>query len=122
MKPLIYNDVLAAVSVVSALSPRDRRKAIRTLLVEAELAHAYVRSFHSAHPVFGDGSLMTAALRHPTKGDVRFATEQGRSAWLCVLDAVQRHCAQPDAQLMQRVTVGSNSSRFSAIFSPQSSQ
>ena len=120
MKPLIYNDVLAAVAYVSG--QENPENLARALLRDAELAHRHVRACRTAHPVFGDGSLMTAALRHRWRGDASFATAQGRAAWMAVLAAVQDRYGSPEAQLMQRVTVGSNSNRLDAIASPQSSQ
>lgn len=120
MKPLIYNDILAAASCVSGAD--DPAAIMRGLIREAETAERHQRVSGRAHPVFGDGSLMAAALRHGRHGDARFASRQGRAAWTAALAALQLHLPQPDAQPMQRVTVGSNSSRFCAISSPQSSQ
>lgn len=120
MKPLIYNDILAAVACVSGRE--DALSAARDVLCDAECADRYRRSHGRAHPVLGDGSLMAAALRHQRHGDTSFASAQGRSAWIAVLEAVQAHLDQPEAQPIQRVAAGSNSSRFGAISSPQSSQ
>ena len=122
MKPVIYNDVLAAVSAISDLPPQRRRSAIARLLDEAERADAYRVTHRAAHPVFGDGSLMAAALRLERRGDASFQTRNGLHAWLCVLNALSERLDQPEAQLMQRVAVGSSSSRLTAISSPQSSQ
>ena len=122
MKPVIYNDVLAAVSAVSDLPPERRKLAITRLLDEAERADAYRITHSAAHPVFGDGSLLTAALRLERRGTTSFQTRDGLQAWLCVLNALLERLDQPEAQLMQRVAVGSSSSRLTAISSPQSSQ
>ena len=89
MKPLIYNDILAAAACVSGMG--DPMPAVRRLLREADLAQSYVQRHHAAHPVFGDGSLMAAALRHGRHGDVSFATHRGRAAWVAVLTALQGH-------------------------------
>jgi len=120
--PVIYNDVLAAVAFVSSVPAAGRPAAIARLLTEAQIASDYKRRHLAAHPIFGDGSVMTAALRHARHGDVSFASVEGLDAWLCVLAALRARYRQADAQYMQRVTVGSRSSRLAAISSPQSSQ
>jgi len=122
MMPVIYNDVLAAVAVVSAVPPVLRHKTMARLLHEAALAEAYRRTQNAAHPIYGDGSLLTSAQRHAGKGDTSFQTRHALGAWVCVLSALMERLDQPEAQLMQRVAVGSSSSRLAAMSSPQSSQ
>lgn len=129
MIPVIYNDVLAAVSAVSGAAPECRDSVAVALIRQADVAEAYRRSHCAAHPVFGDGSLLASSLRYGRRGDASFQTGEGLSAWICVLNALKAQLDQPDAQLdqpdaqlMQRRAVGSSSSRFGAISSPQSSQ
>ena len=122
MKPVIYNDVLAAVSVASAVPISHQKQMIAQLLKDAELAEAYRLRHHSAHPVFGDGSLLASASRYGFAGDTSFQTHAALGAWISVLAALRARLPQPAAQLMQRVTVGSSSRRLGAISSPQSSQ
>lgn len=121
MKPVFYNDVLAAVSFVAAGSEADRHVRCQTLLSEADQADRFIELHGAAHPAFGDGTLAAAALRHQAHGDISFESNAGLCAWLCVLTALKDRLDQPDAQLMQRVAVGSNSNRLKAISSPQSS-
>lgn len=83
--------MLAAVGYASGLEHPAR--ALHRLLCEADQAERHVALYHAAHPVFGDGSLMAAALRHQRHGDARFASAQGRAAWIAVLTAVQAHLA-----------------------------
>jgi hypothetical protein len=120
--PVIYNDVLAAVSVVASVAPSRRHAIMVGLIADAERAACYRSAHHAAHPVYGDGSLMAAALRHDRHGDTSFQTQDGLQAWLCVLSALLERQSQPEAQLIQRRVEGSNSSRLMAISSPQSSQ
>lgn len=122
MIPVIYNDVLAAVSVVAAAPPSRRRAVMAGLIETAEIAARYRGLHHAAHPVYGDGSLMAAALRHARHGDTSFQTRDGLAAWHCVLTALLERRDQPDAQPMQRREVGSTSSRLTAISSPHASQ
>ncbi|WP_456299100.1 DUF7742 family protein [Marivita geojedonensis] len=119
---MIYNDVLAAVSVVAAVSAEQRAAVVARLLREADLAESHRLIHGAAHPVFGDGSLMAAALRYQRRGSASFQDREGLAAWRCVIDALCARLDQPDAQLIQRRAVGSSSSRFGAMLSPQSSQ
>lgn len=122
MRPVLYNDVLAAVSLVAACPPDRRKAATLALFEEARQAAIHAARFQSAHPVFGDGTLVAAALRHGKRGDTSFQTECGLSAWAVVIEALRDHARHPDAQLTHRLTDGSNSRRFAEIASPQSSQ
>jgi hypothetical protein len=112
VKSVVYNDVLAAVAYVAS-HPKDAREtALSSLFEQVRQAEAYTERYHCAHPVFGDGTLVSAALRHGKRGDTSFYSEAGLEAWLLVLTGLRDQMRQPDAQLMQRVTVGSNSSRL----------
>ncbi|WP_439124315.1 DUF7742 family protein [Marivita sp.] len=122
MKPLIYNDVLAAVAVVSAVPHAQRPAKMARLLDEAIEAESYRLKHHAAHPIFGDGSLLASAQKYDVKGSTSFQTRDALGAWVCVLSALLNRLDQPEAQPMQRVAVGSSSSRLRAISSPQSSQ
>lgn len=89
MTPVIYNDVVSAVAVVAAV-PRDERVTVMSdLLWQAEQAEEHRLICCAVHPLFGDGSLMSAALRHPGKGSVSFQTVEGLTAWLVVLTALR---------------------------------
>lgn len=92
MTPVIYNDVLAVVSVLSAAPPERHAEMIMALIREADQAELYRRRYRSAHPVFGDGSLMGAALRHKQRGPVSFGCAEDLTAWIVVLEALKlRH-------------------------------
>ncbi|MCL3883721.1 hypothetical protein [Marivita sp. GX14005] len=122
MRPVIYNDVLAAVSFAASIPPDGRKAAIARIIADAEAAARYRMRSGAAHPVFGDGCLMAAALRHGRRGSTSFACPDALDAWLCVLGALRARLDQPEAQEMQRVTAGSSASRAGVISSPQSSQ
>nr|WP_292065478.1 hypothetical protein [Marivita sp. XM-24bin2] len=122
MRPLLYNDVLAAVAAVSAAPASVQVERAAEILREADLADAYRRRYGAAHPVFGDGSLLAAALRRGQSGSTSFQTPDSLCAWITVLQALLARLPQPDAQLMQRRTLGSNSNLLKAMSSPHSSQ
>lgn len=122
MKPVLYNEVLAAVAAISSVPVSLRLERAAEILREADFADAYCRRHGAAHPVFGDGSLMAAASRRGSCGSTSFQTPDGLCAWITVLQALRARLDQPEAQLMQRRAVGSSSSLFAAMSSPQSSQ
>lgn len=99
MSPVIYNDVLAAVSVVAGVPPTQREAMIATLLDQADAACAYRRVHRRAHPTFGDGSLMASALRHEARGDMSFQSRDSLLAWLCVVSALLARCDAPKDRL-----------------------
>lgn len=122
MTPVIYNDVLAAVSALSGAPIEEQRQIATRLLADADLAERYRQSRGHAHPVHGDGSLLAVSLRYSRRGDASFQTVSGLRAWITVLTALLERLDHPEAQLMHRGTVGSSSKRFGEISSPQSSQ
>lgn len=65
MRPVLHGDVSNAARALFAV-PADRRAAFCTqLLQEAEDADRHVLETGTLHPKWGDGSLMSAARKHP---------------------------------------------------------
>jgi len=58
----MHGDVVAAARVLFAQPSEQRQTLIGRLLREAGWADAYRRSVGRVHPIWGDGSLLTAAL------------------------------------------------------------
>lgn len=65
MRAVHHGDVVAAARVLRALPPGRRAAAIVTLLRSAELGDRHRRAHGRAHPVFGTGTLMSAASGLP---------------------------------------------------------
>lgn len=61
MRPVSYGDVRAAALVLLGLPDVAREGAIRRMLTHASAADAYRKRYGRAHPLWGVGSLMTAA-------------------------------------------------------------
>lgn len=62
---LMHGDAVAAARVLLR-HPRERRPwVLHRMLAEAALADAWRRRTGRMHPLWGDGSLMAAALRRP---------------------------------------------------------
>ena len=95
MKPVLYNDVLAAVSYLSGLVPVKREAALERLMQDVDRAEAYAVRYQAAHPVFGDGTLLAASLRHDVRGSTSFQSEDTLSVWLSVLTALKDRLVHP---------------------------
>lgn len=118
--PVRLGDLIAAARV---LRERPRRRwawVAARLLAEAGRGAAHLATHGRPHPRYGDGSLMTAALRRrpeaaPALSEARF--RDALRATLCALDDLY-----PEAQDTQSIVVGSRRSLPSGIASPHSSQ
>jgi len=65
MRPVLYGDVTAAARAMLAAEPVARRRLLLRMLAEAEAADAHRRETGRVHPLWGTGSLMSAALAYP---------------------------------------------------------
>lgn len=65
MRRVLYGDVTAAARALLAVPAKARRPLLTRLFAEAEAADAHRLDTGRAHPLFGTGSLMSAALAHP---------------------------------------------------------
>jgi hypothetical protein len=67
MRPPLHGDAVSVARVLLTVRPARRRWVLARMFREANLAHRHVSRWSLAHPIWGDGSLMTAALRrHPS--------------------------------------------------------
>lgn len=94
MRPLGPGDLDCAVAVVMRQPPVERKAVAARLLFEADVADRYRKRLGRAHPVYGSGSVLSAALRWPDGPMAR--TTRGRvhdasycAALIVVLTAVQ---------------------------------
>lgn len=66
MRTALHGDAVSVARVLLGAPPERRRWILLRICREADLAHRFFRDRHRPHPIWGDGSLMTAALRrHP---------------------------------------------------------
>lgn len=77
MRPVRHEDVHAAARVLSAVQEHRRDWVLCRMLREADLSMGRIRKGQTAHRIWGDGSLMTAALHRkpaaaPTLADREF--------------------------------------------------
>lgn len=65
MRRVLHGDVVAAACALRAVAPAARPGLIRHMIDEAEMADAYRLATGRAHPLWGTGSLMSAAMARP---------------------------------------------------------
>lgn len=114
-----------AARVLCAVPDRLRSLRAARLVAAAEAADVYTRATGRAHPTWGTGSLMAAAASMYRIPEPDFDDDAYCECWIIVLQALighrrRRQARQPEAQDTQSGKVGSSSSRFSGISSPQS--
>ncbi len=119
MRPPGHGDLIAAARVLRLRPVHLRRWCLLRLFAEADAADARGVAGRGMHPIWGDGSLMTAALRRGAVPDFGPTDPDYCRCLALVADALARR-AQPRAQETQRAAAGSSSSRAGAISSPQS--
>jgi hypothetical protein len=67
MRPVLHGDVTMAGLALLAAPPTARAELLARMLHEADLADAYRRATGTAHPLWGSGSLMSAAMARPRR-------------------------------------------------------
>lgn len=66
MRQPLHGDAVSAARVLLRTRCGRRRWILARMFREADLAHAHFKRVRRTHPIWGDGSLMSAALRrHP---------------------------------------------------------
>ncbi|MCP5039078.1 MAG: hypothetical protein GY945_15905 [Rhodobacteraceae bacterium] len=65
MRRVLHGDVSAAACVLFLLPEDHRQAALHKMLAEADAADAYRQCRGRLHPLWGNGSLMSAALARP---------------------------------------------------------
>ncbi len=65
MRPVMHGDVAAAGCALLRVAPEARFGLMSRLLSEAEAADQYRQETGNIHPLWGNGSLMAAAMARP---------------------------------------------------------
>ena len=71
MREIVHGDVVAAACALLAVTPEGWEARIAAYLIWADAADRYRRRLGRAHPVWGNGSLMGAALSGGMSGPNR---------------------------------------------------
>ncbi len=119
MRPVTINDAIAAARALLAQPPRRRDWVLWRMVAEATRAEAHRQAAGRPHPRWGDGTLMTAALRRRCRPEPQLNDPGYRACLIAVLEALGTY---PRAQDRHRATAGFVSSRERAMSSPQSVQ
>ena len=72
MRPVLHGDVSSAARVLLTAARADRETLCRQMLGEAEQADAHVARFRRLHPLWGNGSLMSAARKRTLAAEPTF--------------------------------------------------
>lgn len=109
MLALLMGDACSAARALLATRPGRRDWVLRRIFAEARRAGQWRRAGLGPHPVYGDGSVMTAALRRPTLAEPDLTDPDYCACLIMVLNAA-RSCAghQPFAQERQVGMAGSS--------------
>lgn len=111
-------DAVAAARALMALEPYQREMSLTRMLCEASVAEAHRQQTGLMHPIWGDGSLMAAALRRPVMPEPSLRDAEYRACLIAVLQRLGQPCMQ-DRHLG---AAGSSDRRSGAISSPHSVQ
>ena len=91
MRPVDHGDVSAAARALLMIPDPARPMRIARLLREAEIADDHRRRTGWNHPVWGNGSLMSAALRMARREEPSFEDADYVRCWMLVFDALMTH-------------------------------
>lgn len=93
MRPILPADLDLAARVLMTAPIADRRVVMARLIAQADIADRYRKRLRKAHPLFGSGSLMAAALRHDHSAPARQCDDHYCACLadvLCALAAYRR--------------------------------
>lgn len=89
MRPVLPGDISAAARALLPVPPAQRRELAARLLREAHAADCYRKRFKKAHAMWGNGTLMAAALKRPTGREPRLDDQEYLECQSIVFNALQ---------------------------------
>lgn len=95
MRRVLHGDVSAVACVLLLLPGRARAVALKRMLAEAEAADAYRIKHARLHPLWGNGSLMSAALVRPYAPEPFLDDADYAACMLMVFEALVARRASP---------------------------
>lgn len=96
MRPVLHGDVTMAALALLAVPPDARAALLARILDEAERADRFRRQTGRAHPLWGGGSLMAAAMTRPRAREP-YLDDPGYAACLAMLfDALGARAPEGD--------------------------
>jgi hypothetical protein len=88
LRPLLHGDVSSAARALLLVPLADRDAHCRKMIAQAQIAYLHMQSTDRIHPQWGNGSLMSAARRHPLPQEPNFDERDYRHCWQVVLAAL----------------------------------
>lgn len=88
MRPILHGDVSSAARALLAVPAASRPGLCTRLIREAEMADAHVRRTGRLHPLWGNGSLMSAARKRVLAAEPGFDDNAYCACFGQVLEAV----------------------------------
>jgi len=88
VRQVLHADVVAAARVLLSETDEGRAGLLARMLDEAHWADLYRKRTGRAHPIWGDGSLMTAALRRPAPPEPPLSDSRYCGCLVQVLQAI----------------------------------
>lgn len=90
MRPVLHGDVVAAARALLCVPLGQRWRAARDLVAQADAADRYRRHFGRAHPDWGNGTLMAAALARTTAPERRLDDPEYGECLILALEAARQ--------------------------------
>lgn len=124
MRPVLLADITTAARALMPVAMSARAIQAQLLIARADAAHRFQDRTGRGHPKWGNGTLASMAMTCPMACEPCLDNADYLDGLIEILLALKRRQSymRPDAQEMQSVTLGSSSSRFGAMSSPQASQ
>lgn len=92
MRRVLHGDLVAAARALRAAPAGTRWRLARDLVARADAADRYLYRFGRAHPHWGNGTLMSAALALPLVPEPRLDEPAYADCLMLVLEAVRARC------------------------------
>lgn len=89
MRPISIVDIEVAARVLLCVPPNGHADLMAELLQRADIADRYRKRLGRRHPVFGSGTLMSAAQNYPQSGRPAFIRKEMLQALSSVINALK---------------------------------
>ncbi|MCR8546575.1 hypothetical protein M4578_01945 [Salipiger sp. P9] len=89
MRPVLHGDLICAACALLAVPRGQRWRFARDLVARADAADRYRRHLGRAHPDWGNGTLMAAALAHVLAPERRLDDPDYAECLILVLEALR---------------------------------
>src|SRR5690606_36262901 len=91
MRPVTVTDLCAAARVLLALPDAQRTAGMAALIARAETADRHRQDTGRTHPAYGNGTLLSAALAHPSADPAAPGAPEYLACLALATEAMLRH-------------------------------